>query len=97
ATGNAYGAGGRGGGGGGGGGGGDAGASSNSVYPPYYRNSSGSVGANGFAGWRDNSALTGSNIAAIPWTDSGNKTYWAAWTPRSNTVTNNIASTTIST
>lgn len=36
---------------------------------------------NTFAGWYANSALTGSPVTAITATDSGDKAYWAKWTP----------------
>ena len=38
-----------------------------------------------FAGWYANSSLTGSAVTNISTTATGNKEYWAKWTPNANT------------
>ena len=42
-----------------------------------------------FGGWYDNSGLTGSAVTTIAAGSTGNKTYWAKWTPTSYTITFN--------
>jgi uncharacterized repeat protein (TIGR02543 family) len=42
-----------------------------------------------FAGWYANSGLTGSAVTRISTTDTGNKTFYAKWTPATYTVTLN--------
>ncbi len=40
-----------------------------------------------FAGWFDNAALTGTAVTAIPLGSTGNKAYYARWTPTTYTIT----------
>ncbi len=42
-----------------------------------------------FAGWYDNQNFTGAPVKEIPDTDTGNKTFWAKWTPKTCRVTFN--------
>jgi len=47
-----------------------------------------------FGGWFDNAGLTGTAITTISATDTGNRTFWAAWNPIAVTgVTLNLANT----
>ena len=40
-----------------------------------------------FAGWYNNADLTGDPVIEISATDTGEKEYWAKWTPNTYTVT----------
>lgn len=40
-----------------------------------------------FAGWYDNEKCTGTEVKEISATDTGNKTFWAKWTPQTYQVT----------
>ena len=48
-----------------------------------------------FGGWYDNSSFSGSRIISIGSTETGNKTYYAKWTPNTYTVTLNANGGTI--
>ena len=48
-----------------------------------------------FAGWYDNKELTGAPVTAIGATETGEKKYWAKWTPDTYTVTLNTNGGTI--
>jgi M6 family metalloprotease-like protein/uncharacterized repeat protein (TIGR02543 family) len=43
-----------------------------------------------FAGWYTNSGLTGQNVTTIPVGSTGNKVFYAKWTPISYTITYNL-------
>ena len=45
---------------------------------------------NTFEGWYDNESFTGNAVTAITETDTGNKTFYAKWTPDTYTVTLNV-------
>ena len=43
-----------------------------------------------FAGWYDNQNFTGAPVKEISANDTGNKTFWAKWTPSSYTISYNL-------
>ena len=43
-----------------------------------------------FAGWYDNQSFTGAPVKEISANDTGNKTFWAKWTPSSYTISYNL-------
>ncbi|MDR3131070.1 MAG: InlB B-repeat-containing protein, partial [Treponema sp.] len=43
-----------------------------------------------FGGWYGNANLTGSAVASIPQKSTGDKSFWAKWTPASYTITYNL-------
>ncbi|MCL2629063.1 MAG: InlB B-repeat-containing protein [Oscillospiraceae bacterium] len=43
-----------------------------------------------FGGWFDNAGLTGSAVTTISATDTGNKEFWAKWTPNTYTIAYNL-------